>query len=788
MDQPAFPSRPLTSALAPPLPLPFPSSISLISRKEIRNLPLQVLQGSLPTDLRGHAFFVGPGGFIDSKTYGDTGLIHPSRDGTPLFNGDPLLHRLDFLSDPQTGAVAVRLSSKIPLTPCYYTDLASLTDPNWRKYCYGNFGLARLSFRLGFRNEVNTAVFPMRFRPEEGYRLLLTWDAGRPFEIDPVSLEVATAVGFDREWKEQIPLSMPFGIVTTPAHPAFAPADAATGQGARLFTLNYGKSIGTALHPIIRGYVDAPFTQTDAQLAALIQRLMARTEAVLKVVSVILRILRVVERFSPKPLTRSGKNSTRMLLRSVRDLLRPRKGNPLALTNRSLFSRLADLIEALLKKEVEASQPPKGKSLDDTLTELLRLINVLRGLVLAADKMSDFVHLISWDGETPLQQWKVVLEDGSASASASPRILQSMHQMGVTKDYVILMDTVFKLGAEQLLTSPAPDFPELERLIRRLIDFRQSDKTVLYIVKRSDLQPHTTHVKARRVDIPRGTAHFLVNYDNPDHIITLHCVHNTGWDAAEWVRPYDQLPDSPFPGLVGMASGSTDLNVMARYHINGEDGTLLGGDHAEDPDKDLTWMLALYAQCQPDGVSPPEQIHDLFWNGWGSHIDLLPAYIQMANEPAEPRQLSVQQAVDVARHGLPGTLLHLDTHSMTIKDRYVFPAGLFGNSVQFIPRPGAAPGTADGYLMCVVNGSDDPETSEFWLFDAQDLARGPLCRLGHPDLKIGLTIHSTWVPEIHARTAPYHVSVKEDYDKKLQTIGREQDLLPLFEQYVYPHF
>jgi hypothetical protein len=59
--------------LAPPLPVPFPSSIGLVSRRELRDLPLKVLQGSLPGDLHGHAFYVGPGGFIDSPMLGDTG-------------------------------------------------------------------------------------------------------------------------------------------------------------------------------------------------------------------------------------------------------------------------------------------------------------------------------------------------------------------------------------------------------------------------------------------------------------------------------------------------------------------------------------------------------------------------------------------------------------------------------------------------------------------------------------------------------------------------------------------
>jgi hypothetical protein len=88
----------------------------------------------------------------------------------------------------------------------------------------------------------------------------------------------------------------------------------------------------------------------------------------------------------------------------------------------------------------------------------------------------------------------------------------------------------------------------------------------------------------------------------------------------------------------------------------------------------------------------------------------------------------------------------------------------------------------------VVNGNKDPEHSEFWIFDAENLGRGPICCLGHPSLKIGLTIHSTWIPAIHKRKATYKISVQDDYNEKLKRIKREQELGPLFHTYVYPHF
>ena len=750
---------------------------------------------------------MGPGGFIDSPELGDTALIHPAHDGTPLFNGDPLLHRLDFGKDAE-GHAEVRLSSRIPRTPCFYTDQACLTDDRWRDYRYDNRGLARFSLKnlelkgLGFRNEINTAVIPMRFCDRDGYRLLLTWDAGRPFEIDPVSLEIATAIGYDRDWKEQVELPVPFGIVMAPAHPAFAPSDAAQGRGAQLFSVNFGKSIGTFLHPILHGCVDDPYTIKDEETLATIQRYVSLGKRMVWGLDLFLKILRPLVRLSPSWLRRFGKNRVRQLSGFGCEVLRPTAGEPLELNRRLIFSRTCNLINLSLSRDGDPSRPDQEPSLQNNLNAVQGLMNAAQKLLGMTD-MGDFVRLIRWDGDKPLQAWQVVDQDGHPL-----RIMQTMHQIGVTEDYVILMDTVFKMGIEQLMTSPLPGLPDVERMVRRLLDYRQGDHTVLYIVKRSDLDNHQNaetvpdlpadgkvcidenepKVQAKRVVIPNSMAHFQVDYKNPGNRITLHCVHNKGWDAAEWVRPYDQIDKSPFPSVVGMASAGTDISVMAKYCIDGESGRLLGeGEHAKD-DQNLTWMLALCTMCQPDGVSPPDQIRDLFWNGWGCHGDLMPTYIQKVNAAAKDRTLSIEEAGKLASDGLPATLVRLETETMTIKDSYVFPAGLFGNSVQFVPRPAAVAGGADGYLMCVVNGGDDPETSEFWIFDAEDLARGPLCRLGHPEVKIGMTIHSTWVPGIQPRSASYQVSVKEDYDEKLQRIAKEKELQPLFEQHVYPHF
>jgi hypothetical protein len=71
--------------------------------------------------------------------------------------------------------------------------------------------------------------------------------------------------------------------------------------------------------------------------------------------------------------------------------------------------------------------------------------------------LKDFVYLVCWDGDSPLARWKLVNPDGSPVI-----IKQSIHQIGISRDYVVLMDTAFTVGLEQVINNPAPKHPDLD--------------------------------------------------------------------------------------------------------------------------------------------------------------------------------------------------------------------------------------------------------------------------------------------------------------------------------------
>ena len=780
---------------------PFPKSVLLVNRQEFKAVELTI-DGTLPEDLCGHAFVIGPAGFVDSRPLPNTNTIHPASDGTPLFNGDAMIYRLDF---DRADAQQVRLTSNIVKTPCFYTDRASIPGTAYEEFGYKNYGLARLSLALGFRNQVNTAFLPMRFSEEEGERLLVTWDAGRPYEIDTETLEVATPIGWNVEWRDQIELPMPFGIAMTAAHAFFDPYTADAGK---MFTVNYGKSLWTALAPIIKA-------DTDEQRRAVLDQCLDGLEGGLKSAIAILQPLLEIEQrmlsfkipSQLKSFLKSFLNESWQKLKQIvvpkETPVSPISNHPILTIESSLPSgiELPDTLLVFWQEWVNLLEQTLEQSLDDfyqLCEDSIKLLRTVRSLSSATMAMEDFIRLIRWDGKGKFQTWEVVLEE--AGKRTPIQIRQTIHQIAVTKEYVILADTVFKLGPEQLLTNPLPQHPQLSRLLRNLLSYRQDANTHLYIIRRADLDPNCSTVIAKKIVIPRAAAHFLADYDSPDSKITLHLAHNTAWDPSAWTRPFDNFLHQNASTSYGMSTAGMDANHLGRYIVDGETGELI--ESAVLTHFHLTWMTAIFAY---NGIFAPRQFKNIYWNSWGCWQELLSQHIVDAYRDVQYRTVPVEKVLEITRQGLPVNLCRLDTEKMEIADNYQFSPGYFGNSAQFVPRnssrrqltlsekrPQADPPEAsdpkdestDGYLLCVVNSSD--RYSEIWVFDAANLRQGPLCKLSHPQLNMGMTIHTTWLPKIGKRSADYNIPVKEDYQARLKT--QPEKIKQLFEQAVYPHF
>ena len=173
----------------------FPRSMSTASRSEL-DTPLQVISGTLPRDILGHAFIIGS--------------VPMSADG-PQVVGDGIIYRISFDSDDAL------LTTRLVRTDCFLLDEATKEDETLG---FKDHTFIRSSQAFGVRNFSNTA-----FQPIQDGRLLVTYDAGRAWEIDPQTLEVITPVGLLEHWHPFLPAATPglnfFPLSMTSAHPAF---------------------------------------------------------------------------------------------------------------------------------------------------------------------------------------------------------------------------------------------------------------------------------------------------------------------------------------------------------------------------------------------------------------------------------------------------------------------------------------------------------------------------------------------------------------------------------------
>ncbi len=687
-----------------------PPSIMSASRAELDDLPLNLVAGELPPDLTGHVFIVAPVGSVNTD-----GL--PYINGDALLNGDGMVYRLDFDRPGEA-----RAKTRLVKPAGYYADLATQPGRAYEQYQFHNHGISRFSFSLGIRNQLNTAFLPMQFG-DAAPRLLVTYDAGRPYEIDTESLETITPIGSNQEWQGELDhLKVPFldaskfpckSILST-AHPGF---DYATGE---MFAVNYGRSFTNLLLTI-------PWLHRIDSL--------------------------------PDPL-RTALSWLLVILGALLDL------------------RLAQRFAAWLTR-----------ILGDRWAWLARLLAAALGFLpwllarLLNRELTDFTYLIRWPGDGNLERWQLMQVD--ADGTRQPvRIEQTIHQIGVTRDYIVIMDTAFIAGFEQIVTNPSP-------AQRRFLEGPPLPDSRVYLIRRADLQAGAQPARGDRpvevvvqpVTIPLEAAHFLVDYENPDDIVTMHVAHLCGMQVAEWVRSYDsRVQDgAPVPDyLHGMEHDETDLGRMGRYQIHAPSGDIVSAQVIAD--NECTWAVDLYAyrDRQPDG-QPLPRLENVYWGSFGLWRDLMTEYITNLYRHYKYRLIPLEQVIELATAGRPACIFRLHTESMTIADRYAFPCNHLALSPQFVPRPESQSDT-DGYLVCTVCFD---ERNEVWIFDAAQLHQGPLCRLHHPELNFGFTLHTAWLPQIGRRQASYAIAVEADYEPLVAQ--NSADIQALFATEVYPY-
>jgi carotenoid cleavage dioxygenase-like enzyme len=714
-------------------------------REEFSDLPLKVLSGSIPADIQGYSYFMVPSGDCEDGKF--------SKPDSPILGGDGMVLKLD-LNQPNSAF----LSFKFGKSESFLADEAScpkfITEADgskkrnpYHKFRFSDFGLGRLSFRIGMRNRLNTAITPIKFKGDPHERIVLCTDDGRPYICDPKSLETFSPIGSLDEWepimggpKKFLGFTFgikPFPLIMATAHPVFDP------KTNEFFGVNYGRL----------------FSDTIRNLSVINSR-----------------------------------------IESIGSLIR---------------LLILELPQALIL---------------GLFGVFFFFQNLIKRLVSGKTTVR-FTRIFTWDGKGKLKKVNVILQNGKNVV-----MKQTLHQMAVTENHVIMLDASFKFTPDQIINSLRPfrktnNFISrfLERVLRWVMTAPMKPDAMFYFVNRRDIEaaikahgnaPGIPDVTAVATELPFETLHFLVDYKEENGKITMHLAHNNAACLAEWLRPYDYqytgkkysiwqnitgIGKTKIPvDLLGMvAVGQMDVSRIEKVEIDPSTGSPLRSFNIlsygnTEPNRvgnetiPNTFNLSFYAYRDQTPIDQiPEKLEHIYWMCSGLYPEALTDFIHKMYAKYEHRVISVELFDQITLEGKPSNLIRVNCSTMEVEDSFIFEPKHVGMSPQFIPKRGPATGQKDGYIVCTVYTYVDHIKAgeidcEFWIFDAGNLAQGPVCKLGHENAIFGMTLHTAYTQNALALDrSGYKIDVEKELEPRL---SKNKDLQDLFKKHVYPYF
>ena len=198
-------------------------------------------------------------------------------------------------------------------------------------------------------------------------------------------------------------------------------------------------------------------------------------------------------------------------------------------------------------------------------------------------------------------------------------------------------------------------------------------------------------------------------------------------------------------------------------------------------DRRLSWALSLYAgRALGTEDALPDRIESLYWCSIGFQPELLTRFVHDLYASYPHRIVPVSEIRAMAATGAPSAIVRLDTTDLRIADAHELPRGTIAGSMQMVPR-GCDWSRGAPYLVGIVF---TPERSELWIYDADALSRGPVCRLASRALEIGFSLHTAWLADLDGTRAAPRITAEEELRDR---IG-DARLRAAFERELFPRF
>jgi len=381
------------------------------------------------------------------------------------------------------------------------------------------------------------------------------------------------------------------------------------------------------------------------------------------------------------------------------------------------------------------------------------------------------VKLIRWDGYHDFESWIVVDTNG-----VEIEIKQSVHELVFTRDYILLADTAFVAGTEMFTPWKSAKLPHA--------------KTVVHIIDRRDLRSGKKTVISKQVVVDNPCIHLIPEYENPNDQIMVYMLHTPATNTAEILRSYDRdLNGQLFPKhLIGYGTLPVlDLSSVGKHLIDVPQSKVLGSAYISE----MPYCWGPYLYTYMGRQTKPYDGQDLFIMFKGFSRDILPQRIFNAYKNVSARKVPLEEMVSGEGIHHNNSICRITTEKFDIADAYVFPDRVLLYTIATLnskDQEGA------GYVLAgVVTDRAAGERSsghEYWIFNAFDLAKGPICKLGHESLNNSTLFHAVYIPKTVAkkldqRKVSYRIPIREDYPKE-ELEKWDTSVLECFENVIWP--
>lgn len=381
-----------------------------------------------------------------------------------------------------------------------------------------------------------------------------------------------------------------------------------------------------------------------------------------------------------------------------------------------------------------------------------------------------FIRLLKWDKHSPLQGWNIIGRNGKPSFIAA-----TAHSLGVTRHHILVFETAAQVEPLRMIGISSVN--------------AQQHRTPTWIIRKKDLYPGRDYVVADYLELDFDTSDIMCNYDDHDNEITLYGQYLGAMDKSEPQYTHDKrwFGGRTPSQLAGYPAAPIDVGglVRARIQVQSQSVRHINEDFRLIRDDQLFWDMN--DPAYRGHFQFPEQFEHIYWAAVGYRKDHVIKRVADAYEHYPNRRFTNDSLPQTDQ---PSALVHMDCLSMNLADAYQFPSDCVMRTPQFMARPNST-SQDDGYIFTAVVRSHPTHGigngKEVWIFDAQNLAQGPLAILGHPQLNFATTNHALWVAEIGPRPSDaYKANIGDFFRSRLSS--HRSAVQEVIQQHILPRF